>query len=181
MEGATGLAAKFDGWHPTKRNDANLLGTIKSLDQIGVETLNCTQNNGTHVHGESLHCEWGLVSRDGWSVVDDSDNWGLTEGAEWWDTRNTDDSDWYLFAHGLDFKKAIADYMLVGGKVPVIPRYSLGVWFTRWYDFNNMGVKRLVNKYVEKALPLDVYVTNSPSIHFVFCQLENTDEVHRSP
>ena len=114
------------------------------------------------MHGESLHCEWGLVSRDGWSVVDDSDNWGLTEGAEWWDTRNTDDSDWYLFAHGLDFKKAIADYMLVGGKVPVIPRYSLGVWFTRWYDFNNMGVKRLVNKYVEKALPLDVYVTNSP-------------------
>ena len=78
--GATGLGAKFSGWHPTKRNDANLLGTIKSLDEVGVESLNCTENNGVHVHGESLHCEWGLVSKDGWSVVDDTENWALTEG-----------------------------------------------------------------------------------------------------
>lgn len=66
----------------------------------------------------------------------------------------------YGSCKGLEYKQAIADYMLVGGKIPVIPRYALGVWFTRWYDFNNVGVKRLVNKYAEKALPLDVYVTD---------------------
>ena len=41
----------------------------------------------------------------------------------------------------------------------MVPRYTLGVWFTRWFDFNNFGVKRLVNKYRQKNLPLDVYVT----------------------
>ena len=115
----------------------------------GVQTLNCTEIEKHHVtvHGESLHCQWGLVSRDGWALVDDSDNWGLTAGAikdthihvnvdtgtstnmdrsfhtcaymqthmhtqythahthphphphttpgaEWWDSPNTDDSDW---------------------------------------------------------------------------------------
>jgi hypothetical protein len=45
------------------------------------------------VHDESLHCEWGLVSRSGWAVVDDTTNWGLTKGAEWWDSVNTDAAD----------------------------------------------------------------------------------------
>ena len=80
------------------------------------------------MHGESLHCEWGLVSRDGWSVVDDSDNWGLTEGAEWWDTRNTDDLDWYLFAHGLDFKKAaLSASVKEGGMRMTAPTISTNV------------------------------------------------------
>ena len=32
------------------RNDGNLLGTIKSLDLLGVQTLNCTENAGQKVH-----------------------------------------------------------------------------------------------------------------------------------
>lgn len=32
------------------RNDGNLLGTIKSLDMLGVQTLNCTENAGQMVH-----------------------------------------------------------------------------------------------------------------------------------
>jgi len=53
-----------------------LLGTIKSLDELDVITLNCTQNANTQVHDESLHCAWGLISRDGWAIVNDTENWG---------------------------------------------------------------------------------------------------------
>ena len=56
------------------------------------------------VHDEELHCEWGLISRAGWAVVDDTTNYGLTPGAEWWDSPNTDTSDLYFFGHGLDYK-----------------------------------------------------------------------------
>ena len=46
-------------------NSGNLLGTVRSLDNVGVIPLNCTQNRDIFVHNESLHCAWGLVSRDG--------------------------------------------------------------------------------------------------------------------
>ena len=51
-----------------------------------MQTLNCTEIKKAHttVHNELLHCQWGLVSKDGWSLVDDSDNWGLTEGEMTW-------------------------------------------------------------------------------------------------
>lgn len=31
------------------------------------------------VHDESLHCAWGLVSRDGWVVYNDTDGVALDE------------------------------------------------------------------------------------------------------
>jgi hypothetical protein len=103
----------FKAWSAGQVSSGNLLGTIKSLDQLGVTPLNCTLNANISVHDETLHCEWGLISRDGWSVVDDSSNWALTEGAEWWDSVNSDDIDWYMFAHGHDYKGALADFVKV--------------------------------------------------------------------
>lgn len=61
-------------WTPGMPATGNLLGTIRSLDEIsGSISLNCTVNGKVIVHGEGLHCAWGLVSRDGWSVLDDTD------------------------------------------------------------------------------------------------------------
>lgn len=36
-------------------------------------------------NGEFNHCEWGLVSRDGWVIYDDSDN-AFTDANDWWST-----------------------------------------------------------------------------------------------
>lgn len=45
------------------RNDGNLLGTIKSLDLLGVQTLNCTENAGQRVHDVCNQTHMGLPSR----------------------------------------------------------------------------------------------------------------------
>ena len=47
--------------------------------------LNCTVNAGVDDNGEFNHCEWGLVSRDGWVVYDDSFN-AFTDENDWWST-----------------------------------------------------------------------------------------------
>ena len=73
----------FSHWQPEMSNDGNLLGTIKSLDTIGPTSLNCTENADIKVHSETLHCTWGLVSRAGWSIYDDSDSPVLNEYG-WW-------------------------------------------------------------------------------------------------
>ena len=50
-----------------------------------------------------------------------------------------------MFAHGHDYKGALMDFTTIAGKIPMIPRYANGIWFTRWFDFNNVDVKKIVN------------------------------------
>ncbi|EDQ92185.1 uncharacterized protein MONBRDRAFT_5942 [Monosiga brevicollis MX1] len=157
---ASNSSSAFKGWYYGAPNHGNLLGTIKSLDLLGVTSLNCTENANINVHDESLHCEWAVVSRDGWAALEDDTNWCLTTGAEWWDSVNHNDIDTYLFAHGHDYRGALADFTEVGGRIPMTPRYASGVWYTRWFDYNNLDVKKVVNEYRWHAMPLDVYVTD---------------------
>ena len=55
----------------------------------------------------------------------------------WWGPqRERDESsrtqDLYLFGHGRRYTEALADFALVAGRVPLLPRYMLGVMYTRW-------------------------------------------------
>lgn len=66
----------------------------------------------------------GLISRDGWVVVDDTHTpkfQQLRDGF-WWVKENTPAagySDKYLFAHGHDYKRALYDYTRLGGLIPL--------------------------------------------------------------
>ena len=75
----------FPGWKWGDANPGNLLGTIRGQDQQSATPLNCTTNKGVEDNGEYNHCEWGLVSRDGWVVYDDSNN-AYTDENDWWST-----------------------------------------------------------------------------------------------
>jgi hypothetical protein len=70
--------------------------------------LNCTVNAVTQDNGENNHCEWGVISRDGWAVYDDSENFVL-DSNDWWvptstnisvSQQNIDAKDLYGFFHG---------------------------------------------------------------------------------
>ena len=63
----------------------NLLGTIRGLDEQGGTPLNCTTNKGTLDNGEFNHCSWGLISRTGWAIYDDTPSVCL-DGNDWWST-----------------------------------------------------------------------------------------------
>jgi hypothetical protein len=162
-----GKHGAFKQWAPGMANDGNLLGTIKSLDQIGPTSLNCTENAHIIIHEETLHCTWGLISRTGWSIYDDS-NSPVLDSTGWWGhastdrksttfVNNSDAQDWYGFFHGTqhavfmssmyvvvtegarcthtghDYKAALTDYVQVGGKIAMVPRQALGLWWTRWF------------------------------------------------
>ena len=38
------------------------------------------------------------------------------------------------------------------------PRYASGVWWTRWFNLDNLDVLQLVNDYQTRSIPLDVFV-----------------------
>ena len=128
----------FKGWVYGLSNAGNLLGTIKSLDQLAVTSLNCTENSDIRVHDEDLHCAWGLISRLGFATVDDSATYALDPKTGWWDGPNKDDVDTYLFAHGHDYKAALQDFVQISGRPAMPPRAAFGLWWTRWYNLNSI-------------------------------------------
>jgi hypothetical protein len=73
----------FPGWKYGDAFPGNLLGTIRGLDGQGNTPLNCTQNELILDNGEYNHCEWGMVSRDGWVVYDDTQNF-ILDDMDWW-------------------------------------------------------------------------------------------------
>jgi len=151
--------SQFSKWKygQTNAGSRNLLGTIRSLDELGPTTLNCTLNSHIIVHAESLHCEWGLVSRDGWALLDDSGSPCL-DGDDWWNGTSVDNEDFYFFAHGFDYIGALTDYTQIGGKTIMPPKQASGVWWSRWYDINSLDVQEIVSEYESHSLPLDVFV-----------------------
>ncbi|ETO25623.1 hypothetical protein RFI_11517 [Reticulomyxa filosa] len=138
----------------------NLFGTIRSLDEINNPIpLNCSELEGFTVHGESLHCTWAVFGRNGYALINDTNttmienNWIPTDN--WW---NNDMQDWYFFGHGLDFKKALHDFSLISGSIPLVPRYALGSMHCRWYDYGDWNLREAIRNYEDRNLPLDVAI-----------------------
>lgn len=130
----------------------NLLGTIRTLDGLDATSLNCTLRDA------SDHCEWGLVSRSGYAIVNDTLNYALSDNGDWWDGLDSDLEDLYVLGHGHRYADALGDYRKIGGAIPLLPRYALGVWFSRWYDYTAESAAEVVRQFEELSLPLDVFV-----------------------
>ena len=103
--------------------------------------------------------EQGLLSRDGWKVVDDSNKLVLRDG--WASERENPELDWYLFGYGHDYKAALRALTKLSGPVPLPRRYALGSWFSRWWPYSEKDYHRLVSEYRRHGFPLDVLVVDT--------------------
>ena len=104
------------------------------------------------------HCEEGFASRDGWVLVDDSlrPRFDLDSHDDWvWMKKAPDTAlrmvpvghggqmqpqrysyvDFYLFANGLNHTANLGDFVKLSGPIPLLPRYTLGPQFSRWYPY----------------------------------------------
>ncbi len=104
--------------------------------------------------------EQGLLSRDGWRLLDDSDRPLLTQG--WVKLRPQDAGlDWYLFGYGHDYKAALKALTLIGGPVPMPRKYVLGAWYSRWWPHSAKDYQRIVGEYKDHDFPLDIVVLDT--------------------
>jgi alpha-glucosidase (family GH31 glycosyl hydrolase) len=136
-------------WHPGLADTGNLGGTIRTLDGArGPRPL-----------------DPGLLSRDGWVLVDDSAS-PLFDNSDWpWAMARppaadaaTPRLDWYLFAYGHDFRAALRDFTQVAGRIPLPPRFAFGVWWSRYWAYTDAELQDLVREFREHTVPLDVLV-----------------------
>ena len=139
-------------WTPGMENPQNLLGTTRTPDGADGSKLK-----------EPM--EQGILSRAGWSLIDDSQRHVLTpdgsEWEEWVEARPEGDrQDLYLFAYGHDYKQALADYALVAGRAPMPPKYTLGYWWSRYWQYSDNEFVDLVNKLKSMDVPIDVLIVD---------------------
>ena len=132
-------------WKPETAVPMNLRGTRRTLDVC---------------EGDAA-LEEGLLSRAGWALFDDSSSVVFKHEDGWVAPRpGYEVQAWYFFGYVRDYKAALADYARFGGSIPLIPRYVLGAWWSRYWAYNDQDLKDLVQGFQEHDLPLDVLVVD---------------------
>jgi hypothetical protein len=131
-------------WRFGDRDRTNLRGTARTLDGV----------NGP------VRLESGLMSRAGWAIVDDSTS--LVFDAEGWlaPRSRPDNQDLYFFGYGRDYLGCLADFCRVAGPQPLIPRWALGNWWSRYWEYTQADLTGLVEEFRAHGAPLAVCVVD---------------------
>lgn len=97
----------------------------------------------------------GIMSKNGVSIVDDSKSMLIGEDGMFV-PRAAGTSDYYIFAYENDYRKCLEDFFKVSGEVPMIPRFALGVWWSRYRQYTQSEYEELMDRFEEENIPLTV-------------------------
>ena len=125
------LSAYHSIWHYGEEIH-DLKGTARTLDMV---------NGATEL-------EHGILSRFGYSLVDDSRSQVLLPDG-WIEPRRKGIKDLYFFGYGHDYKEALHDFYRLCGKTPMLPRFALGNWWSRYYKYSEESYNELMDKFQE--------------------------------
>ena len=106
--------------------------------------------------------EDGILSRDGWTLIDDSSGLLFDNSDFSWvkERENRTVQDWYFMAYGSDYKAALKDFTLFAGKVPLPPRFVFGYWWSRYWAYSDNEMRDMVSQFEKFNIPLDVLVVD---------------------
>lgn len=127
-------------WHYGDKNES-LKGTVRTLDTI----------DGATELGE------GVVSKKLWSFIDDSKSMLLVDD-DFVVREDEEAIDIYFFGYGLDYKEALRDFYKLSGATPLLPRYSLGNWWSRYYKYTDKSYLELLERFKREDIPFNVAV-----------------------
>ncbi|MCY3413938.1 MAG: DUF5110 domain-containing protein [Candidatus Heimdallarchaeota archaeon] len=128
-------------WKYGKKDNQNLGGTARTLDMTWGSTK----------------LSPGLLSRNGYAVLDDSHSLVFNDDF-WIESRIGSEIDIYFFGHGQMYIECLQDYYKISGKPSMIPRYVLGNWWSRYWEYTQEGYKVLIESFEDHDLPLSVAI-----------------------
>ncbi len=120
----------------------NLMGTARTLDAYDGE----------------IELPDGILDRHGFHAVDDSSNMRLNDDGWFVPAEKRDYIDLYFFGYLQDHEQCIRDYYLLTGPTPMVPRYALGNWWSRYYKYSEETYSELLKGFEDKKIPLSVAV-----------------------
>jgi alpha-glucosidase (family GH31 glycosyl hydrolase)/putative sterol carrier protein len=132
-------------WHFGEHDALNLLGTARTLDDVdGALTL-----------------EEGLLSRSGYAVYDDTSRLVFDESG-WLKPRQAPAGyrDLYFFGYGQDAAGCLQEFARVAGPAPLIPRWALGNWWSRYWAYSDAELLGLMDEFKANDVPLSVCIVD---------------------
>ena len=102
----------------------------------------------------------GLMASSGAAAYDDSKS--LVFNAESWleNRAHPENQDVYFFGYGYEFAACLADLSRVAGPTPMIPRYILGNWWSRYWKYSDEELLGLMREFKEHGVPLSVCIVD---------------------
>lgn len=128
-----------DGRKITDYVKGNLYGTCRTLDGINGKTQ--LQN--------------GIISKNGVAVLDDSSSLILQEDGRVL-PRKYKETDKYYFAYGFNYIDAVRDLFRLTGNAPLIPRFALGNWWSRYKAYTQDEYITLMSRFIDSEIPITV-------------------------
>ena len=104
----------------------------------------------------------GVLSRNGYYVYEDHTSAFWTEKNEWAVQKNVPGLRILFFiGYGSDYKLGLKEFSGIFGKVPMLPSWAFGFWYSRYYAYHQDEFIELVDKYRELGIPIDVMVVDT--------------------
>ena len=120
----------------------DLRGTARTLDNA----------NG------AIELEHGLLSNwGGYALLDDSRSL-LIRPDGWVEPRSGERIDLYFFGYGNAYQECLRDFYRLTGPVPLLPRYALGNWWSRFHRYDEAEYKALMERFEAEGVPFSVAV-----------------------
>ena len=138
---ATGTA-----WHygDNAWRTGNLGGTYRTLDEAA----------------GFVRPDPGLMAQSGAAAYDDSKSLVFNDEC-WLETRlHPENKDFYFFGYGQDYATCLSDFSRVAGKTPLIPRYILGNWWSRYWKYTDQELLGLMREFKEHDVPFSVCIVD---------------------
>ncbi len=108
----------------------------------------------------AVELDHGVISRFGYSVLEDSQSQILLDDG-WIEPRKKGVQDIYFFGYGHDYKEALKDFYYLSGKTPMLPRYALGNWWSRFFPYTEESYMELMERFDKEGLPFTVAVVDT--------------------
>ena len=140
------VSVKKDGKWVSSHSGRNLKGTARTLDfswgRWQLQTLRVKLGKG-------------IFSTSGVTEIDDSKSYVLLEDGNVLG-RKKGTVDKYVFAFDDDYLGGLKEFYSLTGATPVLPKYSLGNWWSRYHAYTQEEYTTLMDKFIEKEIPLTV-------------------------
>jgi len=129
--------------HPFPELDGNMGGAARTLD----------------VADGPVDLEPGVVSELGYAVIDDSKAMVFdAEGRLAARHAEPGSQDLYLFAGGHDHVETVGDLFAISGSQPLLPRFALGNWWSRYHRYDEAEYLELMDRFDAEKVPFSVAV-----------------------
>lgn len=123
--------------------DGNLGGATRTLDRAD----------------GAVELDPGVNSTYGFAVIDDTDSMVFDETGHL-APRDAEPGykDLYLFSAGHDHVGALKDFFAISGAQPLLPRWALGNWWSRYHRYTQRSYLELMDRFTDEGVPLSVAV-----------------------